>query len=125
VKIRLIKVGKHTYLPTYYNVKVYSNLFHKNGPYPGVLSDRGERGRPFPFRRRRIIFKSMLHARRAISNHGRKVSFSRWRERVRVRVERSGFPLTSFLSHGGERRYLLGYFPVDESLGKRRKRKWS
>jgi hypothetical protein len=39
-----------------------------------------------------------------------RVSLSRWRERVRVRVERSGFPLTSILSPGGERRYLLGYF---------------
>jgi hypothetical protein len=34
------------------------------------------------------------------------------RERVRVRVERSGFPLTSILSPGGERRYLLGYFLI-------------
>jgi hypothetical protein len=44
-----------------------------------------------------------------------RVSLSRWRERVRVRVERSVFPLTSILSPGGERRYLLGY-----SLIKRR-----
>jgi len=48
-----------------------------------------------------------------------RVSLSRWRERVRVRVERSGFPLTSILSPGGERRYLLGYFLSRKKEGER------
>jgi len=55
-----------------------------------------------------------------------RVSLSRWRERVRVRVERSGFPLTSrravalaqraILSPEGERRFLLGYFLINYGM---------
>jgi len=48
------------------------------------------------------------------------VSLSRWRERGRMKVERSGFPLTSILSPGGERKYLLSYFLIT-GLKKRRK----
>jgi len=40
----------------------------------------------------------MPHARWAPSNHEKRVSLSRWRERVEVRVSNEGPPLTSILS---------------------------
>jgi hypothetical protein len=42
----------------------------------------------------------------------KRVSLSRWRERVWVRVAHAGFPLTLILSPGGARRYLWGYFLI-------------
>jgi hypothetical protein len=38
-------------------------------------------------------------------SNDKKITLSRWRERVRVRVERVDFPLTLILSPKGERRY--------------------
>jgi len=37
----------------------------------------------------------------------KELTLSRWRERVGVRVGHLGFPLTSILSHGGERKYSV------------------
>ena len=65
------------------------------------------------------ISKLMSHAQRAPANHeNKRVSLSRWRERVRVRVERSGFPLTSSCPQSsppeGRGGIFWGYFRTKE-----------